>query len=916
MQGRPARRNRAGRPSAGLPGEERSPGRPWGLRRRSVAGQVFLLQVVVAVILIVAAVVGLTLQARNDAEQDAQARSRAVAETLAHSPGIAAALRSDDPTARLQPHVAAAHQGTGVDFIVVMARDGTRYADTDPRLIGERADDVERATRGEPFTDIYEGDPSDAARAVVPVTGDGGSVLGLVAAGVRLETVGESLRGQLPVIMASAGVALLLAVGSAALVSRRLRRQTRGIGPSEMTRMYEHHDAVLHAVREGVIITGGDGRLVLANDEARRLLELPADCDGRRITDLGLNPATVELLCSDRPVTDQVHLAGDRLVSVNTRHTAPYGGPRGNVATLRDTTELRVLAGTAEAARERLHILHEAGVRVGTSLDVVRTAEELADVAVPRFADFVTVDLLGAVARGEEPPGSPAEMRRAALRGIRPDHPFRPVGSRVPLDAPGTPAATALAGGRAVLEADLTTVDRGPAQDPESAGAVRAYGVRSLVAVPLRARGVPLGVAHFWRAEGSDPFDGEDLTFAEELTARAAVAIDNARRFTREHTMAETLQRSLLPHALPGQSALDIAYRYLPAQARVGGDWFDVIPLPGARVALVVGDVVGHGLHAAATMGRLRTAVQNFSTLDVPPDELLAHLDELVSRLDQEDPEDLSGEAVTGATCLYAVYDPVSGHCGVSSAGHLAPMLIHPDGTVETPAVPVAPPLGLGGLPFESAELRLPAGSTLVLYTDGLVERRERDIDTGVELLRDTLAGTWRRSPEEICEAVFEAMLPEHRSDDVALLVARTRLLDRSDVADWDVPRDPAAVGTVRNACSRQLSAWGLDDIAFTTELMLSELLTNAIRHGSDPIHVRLLRERALICEVSDGSSTSPHLRRAATTDEGGRGLFLVAQLAQRWGTRYTTTGKVVWTEQSLTAPPVGDGPLLDLPFD
>ncbi|MGK9463173.1 SpoIIE family protein phosphatase [Streptomyces sp. G6] len=864
-----------------------------GLRGRSVAGQVLFLQVVVAVILIVAAVAGLTLQARNDAEQDAQARSRAVAETLAHSPGIAAALGSDDPTARLQPHVAAAHKGTGVDFIVVMAPDGTRYADTDPGLIGERAGGVERAARGEPFTEIYEGDPSDAARAVVPVTGAGGSVLGLVAAGVSLETVGESLRGQIPVIVASAGVALVLAVGSAALVSRRLRRQTRGIGPSEMTRMYEHHDAVLHAVREGVLITGGDGRLVLANDEARRLLDLPEDCDGRHITELGLNPATVGLLRSDRPVTDQVHLAGDRLVSVNTRRTAPYGGPSGNVATLRDTTELRALAGTAEVARERLNILHEAGVRVGTSLNVVRTAEELADVAVPRFADFVTVDLLGAVTRGEEP-GAPGEMRRAVLRGVRADHPFRPVGSVVPSDVADAPA-----GGAAVLETD-------PA-------GVRAYGIRSLVTVPLQARGVPLGLARFWRTDTSEPFGQEDLTFAEELTARAAVAIDNARRFTREHTMAETLQRSLLPHALPHQSGLDIAYRYLPAQARVGGDWFDVIPLPGARVALVVGDVVGHGLHAAATMGRLRTAVQNFSTLDLPPDELLTHLDELVSRLDQEDPEGRSGEAVTGATCLYAVYDPVSGLCGISRAGHLAPMLVHPDGTVETPDVPLAPPLGLGGLPFESAELRLPEGSTLVLYTDGLVERRDRDIDTGLAMLRGTLAGAQERTPEQICEAVLGGLLPEHRRDDVALLVARTRLLDRSHVADWDVPRDPAAVGTVRNACSRQLAAWGLDDLAFTTELVLSELLTNAIRHGSEPIHVRLLHERALICEVSDGSSTSPHLRRAATTDEGGRGLFLVAQLAQRWGTRYTATGKVVWTEQSLTEPPSAEGALPDL---
>nr|WP_235614674.1 SpoIIE family protein phosphatase/ATP-binding protein [Streptomyces ambofaciens] len=895
-----------------MAGGGRSPRHWWGLRGRSVAGQVLFLQVVVAVLLIVAAAVGVTVQTRSDTEHDAQERSRAVAVALARSPGFVTALRSDDPTAALQPYVAAAHEGTGVDFIAVMETDGTRYADTDPRLIGERAEDVGRAARGEAYTEIYEGDPSDAARAVVPVTDGRGVVVGLVAAGVTLGTVGEALAGQIPLILVSGGVALVLAVGSAALVSRRLRRQTRGIGPTEMTRMYEHHDAVLHAVREGVLIVSDDGHLVLANDEARRLLELPEDCDGRHITGLGLDSAIVELLSSERSVTDEVHLAGDRLVAVNTRRTAPYGGPSGKVATLRDTTELRSLAGTAEVARERLKLLHEAGMRVGTTLNVTRTAEELADVAVPRFADFATVELLDAVMRGDEPSGASTELRRAALRGVREDHPFHPVGSTVaPFAAPGAPSAPGRADGHAVLEADLTAAHGRQALDPAGAEQVLAYGIRSLISVPLQARGIPLGLARFWRADGSGPFDGDDVTFAEELAARAAVAIDNARRFTREHTMAEVLQRSLLPHVLPHQSAVDVAYRYLSAQARVGGDWFDVIPLPGARVALVVGDVVGHGMHAAATMGRLRTAVHNFSTLDLPPDELLTHLDELVSGLDQEDPDGRGGEGITGATCLYAVYDPVSGLCSMARAGHLAPALVHPHGAVEFPDVPVAPPLGLGGLPFETAELHLAEGTGIVLYTDGLVEQRDRDIDAGLEMLRSTLADSSGASPEETCEAVFDRMLPAHRRDDVALLVARTRLLDSSRVADWDVPRDPAAVGTVRTACSRQLAAWGLDEMAFATELVLSELITNAIRYGSEPIHVRLLYERTLICEVSDGSSTSPHLRQAAITDEGGRGLFLVAQLARRWGTRYTPAGKVVWTEQSLADGRVPDLALL-----
>ncbi|MBD3930635.1 SpoIIE family protein phosphatase [Streptomyces chumphonensis] len=906
MPGRSAPRRRAtGRRPAGPDAGRRRPGLWWELRGRSVAGQVLLLQVLVAVLLIAAALLVVTTQARNDTEQDAQRRSRAAAAAYANAPGVAEALRSDDPTLRLQPSVEAAHWGSGVDFIAVMATDGTRYADTDADLVGERTSGVERAAKGEAFSEIFRGDPTDAARAVVPVTEPDGMVIGLVAAGVEIETVGESVDGQLPVIFISAAAALALAVGSAALVSRRLSRQTRGIGPSEMTRMYEHHDAVLHAVREGVLIIGHDGRLALANDEARRLLELPPDADGRHVTELGLDPSTAELLSSHRAVTDEVHLAGDRLVAVNTRPTAPHGGPPGSVATLRDTTELSALSGTAQVARDRLKILYDAGVRIGTTLDVVRTAEELADVTVPRFADFVTVELLEPVPLGGEPVGPPTEMRRTALSGVRDDHPFQPVGDLIPFVAPGTPMAAALAGGHAVLEADLTVADAWRAQDPVGAGHAVAYGIHSLVTVPLQARGVVLGMTNFWRGAGSEPFGEDDLTFAEELAARAAVAIDNARRFTREHAMAETLQRSLLPHVLPHQSALDVAYRYLPAQARVGGDWFDVIPLPGARVALVVGDVVGHGLHAAATMGRLRTAVHNFSTLDLPPDELLAYLDELVSRIDQDEP---GGEGITGATCLYAIYDPVSGRCDVSRAGHLAPAVVRPDGTVDFPELPLAPPLGLGSMPFESTELHLPEGSRLVLYTDGLVEDRDRDIDAGIALLRTTLADPADRTPEETCEAVFARMLPDHRRDDIALLVARTRLLDRSRIAEWDVPLDPAAVAGVRAACTRRLADWGLEDIAFTTELVLSELLTNAIRYGSAPIHVRLLYERTLICEVSDGSSTSPHLRRAAITDEGGRGLFLVAQLAQRWGTRYTPTGKVVWTEQAL-----GGGPLPDL---
>lgn len=390
-----------------------------------------------------------------------------------------------------------------------------------------------------------------------------------------------------------------------------------------MSRINEHHEAVLHAVREGVVIIDADQRLVLANDEARRLLGLPPDPENRHVTDLGLDPRTAELLASGRVVTDHVHLAGDRLLAVNVRPTAQYKGmSTGSVVTLRDSTELAALSGRAAVARGRLQLLYDAGVRIGSTLDVVRTAEELSEVAVPRFADFVTVELLEPVLHGDEPSlvtGVYTEMRRAAITGVRADSPLQPVGDIIRFVVPTAPMAAALDAGHAVLAADLNAAMGWRAQDSQGTRVALDYGLHSLISVPLRARGVVLGMANFWRADTPEPFDEEDRSFAAELGARAAVSIDNARRFTREHAMAVTLQRSLLPRVLPAQNAVDVAFRYLPAKAGVGGDWFDVIPLPGGRVALVVGDVVGHGVHAAATMGRLRTAVHNFSTLDLPP---------------------------------------------------------------------------------------------------------------------------------------------------------------------------------------------------------------------------------------------------------------------------------------------------------
>ncbi|MBW5485720.1 SpoIIE family protein phosphatase/ATP-binding protein [Streptomyces bambusae] len=891
-------------------------------RPRSVAGQVLVLQVAIVMLLAAAAVFALVLQSRSDVDREARGRSVAVAQTFAQSLGLEEALKSPDPSRILQPLTEQMRRDAGVDFIVVMDTNGIRYTHPQPDRIGKRfVGTIEPSLAGKVHTESVQGPLGNEIQAVVPVTDKDGRVVALVSAGLTVENVTGVVDRQLPVILGSAAAALALATAGTALISRRLNRQTHGLGPTEMTRMYEHHDAVLHAVREGVLITAGDGRLLLANDEAKRLLDLPSDAEGRHIRELpGLDPRVAALLLSGRAATDEVHLTGDRLLVVNQQPTDPHGKP-GTAVTIRDSTEMRLLTTRAEAARRRLKLLYDAGMGIGTSLDVVRTSQELADVAVPRFAEYVTVDLAEPVLRGDEPTGSASDMRRTGVSGVRTDHPLYPRGERIDF-LPSTPQARGFDSGRAEVVPDLADAPGWQAQDPERARAIIDFGIHSLITAPLRARGVTLGVVNFWRSRKPEPFDEEDLSVAEELAARAAVSIDNARRFTREHALAVTLQRSLLPRALPEQSAVEVAHFYLPAQSGVGGDWFDVIPLPGSRVALVVGDVVGHGLHAAATMGRLRTAVHNFSALDLPPDELLARLDDLVQRIDhsgegesedgaaEQSAQTDSGGGMLGATCLYAVYDPVVQRCTAARAGHLPPLIVRPDGTVDTMDLPSGPPLGLG-MPFETAEVDLPAGSQLVLYTDGVVEDRTRDIDEGIALLRDAV-GHPDRSPEESCRAILEALLPARPRDDVALLVARTRALGEDQVAEWEVPFEPSAVGTVRAEVGEKLTEWGLEALSFTTELVMSELITNAIRHGSPPVRVRVIRDLSLTCEVSDGSSTSPHLRYAATTDEGGRGLFLVAQLSRRWGARYTGAGKVIWVDQAL--PGMMGGPEEELP--
>ncbi|MFB8177409.1 SpoIIE family protein phosphatase [Streptomyces sp. NPDC055966] len=656
----------------------------------------------------------------------------------------------------------------------------------------------------------------------------------------------------------------------------------------------------------------------------------PRERLGRRLAQIqpGIDAASIEtqmryVLATGRPVVGYEHLG--RVRSTPLRETAymmsftrledDRGHPMGVYYTVVDITE-------RHRARQRLALLDRAGEQIGRTLDIVRTAQELANVAVQDFADFVCVDLLDSVLRGAEPEPGPlygtgeVPLRRAGHQSVNPGVPEAVVGiGQVAAYLGGSPPVHCLTTGSSWREERLDPLGEEWAADIP--GGRRATflerGLHSVMIVPVRARGVTLGVTSFFRRRRQEPFDADDLSLAEDLVSRAAVCVDNARRYTRERDAALVLQRSLLPRRLPEQDAVEVAACYRPADelTGLGGDWYDLIQLSGARVALVVGEVPGHGIDAAADMGRLRTAVRTLAALDLPPEEVLAHLDDVVARTVREEgqrssaAQDVGAQAV-GPGCVYVVYDPVDGQCTMAAADHPAPVVVLPDSTVVRVDVPQGPPLGVGGPPFESVELALAEGSTLALHTDGLLAHRDgggTDDDTDRDRLRTALARP-ASSLELRCRDVVDALVPDRPRDDVVLLMARTRLLGADRVADWDLPADPAMVADARKEAARQLDEWGLEELAFTTELIVSELVTNAMRHAQGPIQLRLIRNRSLICEVSDGGATAPHLRHPRTTDEGGRGLLLVSQVTERWGTRFVPDGKVIWAEQNLTEPP------------
>jgi serine phosphatase RsbU (regulator of sigma subunit)/anti-sigma regulatory factor (Ser/Thr protein kinase) len=562
------------------------------------------------------------------------------------------------------------------------------------------------------------------------------------------------------------------------------------------------------------------------------------------------------------------------------------------------------------AMARRLH-LYAAETAIGTSLDIGETAQSLAE-SLLAWGDVAAVDLDFAVWTGEGVTGKAQgriHLRRAALV---PDRVW-PEGYMTPGDDLPGDASRLLA--QAVLRDDAPQTIVIPDREAlervfGSPRVVRALvpGDRSagLACIPLVLDGAPpvvLGVAEVWR-RADCPFGDGELFDLQELVARTAHHVDLARQHQREHTQVLALQRRLLPRA--GGDTIEIASVYQPAtpdSAGVGGDWVNSFPLPDGRTALVVGDVVGHGLGAAATMGQLSMEARALLSAGLAPDQVLEHLDETVTLLDDADSGLAAGYSALGSTCCIALYDPVGHHVTLSSAGHLPPILVSPDGRAAPLSIRPHPGLGAEFAlrePFDVYTFGVPPGSVLALYTDGLVEDRALSIDEGIDRLADIVSTVhpWD-ALQQSARQIVSTLAPAPQRDDVTLLLARMIGYRKEDTATWRLPARGDAPARARAQVAALLMRWGTrDDTRDTALLLVSELVTNAVRFAEGPITVRLIRAgHGLLCEVGDSGNGRPRLRRGDLLDNGGRGLSIVHRLTTRWGVRWTDTGKVVWAE-------------------
>ena len=555
-----------------------------------------------------------------------------------------------------------------------------------------------------------------------------------------------------------------------------------------------------------------------------------------------------------------------------------------------------------DPALMRHALLDDTFRQIGATLDLDQMARGLINIVVPHFANSAGLLLLESLVAADEAPAHQLDgshlLRRMAIASDDADPGWNaafPTGEVLRYPA-GTPYTECMDTGKPVQltnlgDEEVVSIAESWLRRP----VVRLLSGTSMLLLPLNARDSTLGFIVCTRRGSFRPFDAYDIEIGLEFASRAAIFLDNARRYSRERATVLTLQRSLLPTGLSAPSSVEVSHRYLPGSQliEVGGDWYESIALPGARVALVVGDVAGHGVRAAVTMGRLRTAIQTLAMLELPPAESLQQLNELMQTIGAREPH--------FATCAYAVYDAVQGTCEVASAGHLPPLLVPPGSTGQFLDVAPAPPLGVGEGLVRSRTFEIRDGSLLVLYTDGLVESRGRDIDDGLHRLQSMFApGVQQRPVEELCKAILAGAYADQQRDDIAILIARLGRIDGSQLATWVLPGELTSAGEARMLVAEPLAKWHLTGLLATTQLLVSELVTNAIRYTQGPVTLRLILERTLTCEIADTSAALPRIRFAAGDDECGRGLQIVSQLSLRWGARRTTPGKVVWCEQPL----------------
>jgi serine phosphatase RsbU (regulator of sigma subunit) len=538
--------------------------------------------------------------------------------------------------------------------------------------------------------------------------------------------------------------------------------------------------------------------------------------------------------------------------------------------------------------------------QIGATLDLDQMARGLIDIVVAHFSNVASLLVLESLVADEvpmQPEDGPHRLRRLAVASDDHDPGWEvtfPIAELV-RHPEGTIYAQCMDTGEPVQKAS----DRRAGHVAESWMRRPAAGLLSgacKLLLPLNARGSTLGYIVCTRKRGFRPFDAYDIEIGMEFASRAAILLDNARRYDRERATALALQRSLLPTGLSAPSSVEVRHRYLPGNQliEVGGDWYESIALPGARVALVVGDVAGHGVRAAVTMGRLRTAIQTLAMLELPPAESLQQLNELMRQMGEREPH--------FATCAFAVYDAVTGSLEVASAGHLPPLLVSANGSSEFLDVSPAPPLGVGEGPISSRTFEIKDGSLFVLYTDGLVESRGRDIDDGLKRLQSVFGPTSVTEPiEALAKVALSGVSADRHRDDVALLIARLARIDGDRQACWTLPGDPTSAREARRLVMEPLERWQLGPFVPITQLLTSELVTNAIRYAEGSVTLRLICEDTLVCEVADSSPALPRLWDAAGDDERGRGLQIVSRLSHRWGSRRTPTGKVVWCEQQIS---------------